>query len=168
MLRKTSFVIAGCVLWLAGWAMGSVIQVGSGSNTAGLVINFKDGGACEFAVKFDGAVTGIGLLDIVQANTSLIVEKQDFGFGEFVDGFAFNGHANRGWGGGDDWWQYWTGDSGLVAWKASMIGASDRVVKDGQFDGWVYGRATAPVVPEPAGLAIIFAAACLLLRRTHA
>lgn len=165
MLGGVSRIVAGCVLVVAGSAIGSVIEVGSGGKTAGLVVNFKDGAAYEFRVHFDGEMTGMGLLDVVEAHSALVVQKQDFGWGVFVDGLAFEGHRNAGYGGGDDWWQYWTRGGVEQEWEASMIGASDRVVLSGQFDGWVYGRATEPVVPEPVGIVFFVATASLLMRR---
>ena len=164
-LGRMGLLVVGLVASFAMQAEANVIPVGSGSNTATVVINFKDGMAYEFAVSFDGATTGMGLLDIIQSQTTLTTVRQNFGWGWFVDGIGFEGRSNVGFGGGDDWWQYWNRESESAEWAASFIGATDREVTDGVWDGWVYGRATAPVVPEPSSILILGAAGSLLLRR---
>jgi hypothetical protein len=156
---------AGLMAGLGMQAEASVIPVGTGSQQATVVINFKDNAAYEFAVSFDGTITGMGLLDLIESQTTLTAVKQDFGWGLLVDGFEFQGHSNVGFGGGDDWWQYWTKDSDSAEWQASFIGAADRVVSNGTWDGWVYGRATGPVVPEPASMILLSAGGSFLLLR---
>lgn len=155
----------GLLAGLALQASASVIPVGSGNHQAAVVINFKDGAAYEFAVSFDGTTTGMGLLDIIRSQTTLSLTLQDYGWGALVDGIGFDGHSDVGFGGGDDWWQYWTRESGSEDWKTSFAGAADRVVNDGAWDGWVYGRATAPIVPEPSSWIVLSAGASLLLVR---
>ncbi|MGE5609801.1 MAG: PEP-CTERM sorting domain-containing protein [Bacillota bacterium] len=162
---RMGMVTVGLAMATAMQAEATVIPVGSGNHQAAVVINFKDGAAYEFAVSFDGTTTGMELLDIIQSQTSLTTVKQDFGWGAFVDGFSFEGHSNAGFGGGDDWWQYWTKESSSADWNASFTGVSDRIVSDGAWDGWVYGRATAPVVPEPSSLVVLSVGASLLLVR---
>jgi len=164
MFTRSFLLLVACVLSVAASALAGPLPVGSGQNTASLVINFKDGAAYEFAVSFDIPPTGIALLDIVESHTSLTTQRSVFDFGTFIDGFTFDNHSNIGYGDGEDWWQYWTRDSASDPWKSSAIGPSDRILFSGAADGWVYGRATAPVVPEPTSLALL-AASCLLLRR---
>lgn len=141
------------------------IRVGSGENVAYSVINFDDGANYTFEVYFDGTTTGLGLFDIIEANSDLSTDRQNFGFGIFINGITFEGHSNIGYAGGENWWHYWTKDSEEASWTSPFIGAGDRVVPNGGSDGWVYGRAGAPL-PEPAGL-MLLALGSLLLHRRH-
>jgi len=147
-MLSTAVVILACV----GIVQATPIEVGSGDNTAGLYIEWKDGFSMKFLVSFpEESITGMELIQRVADATPLTIVVNDFGFGRFVDGIAWEEHANAGWGGGEDWWHYWTKEGGHN-WASSMIGASDRVVVDGAWDGWVYGRAG---IPEPATLLLV-------------
>ena len=61
---------------------------------------------------------------------------------------------SSGFGGGELFWHYWTKDSALDPWTFSQIGAVDRIVSDGAWEGWRYGPG-API-PEP-GTALLVA-----------
>ncbi|MBE0537771.1 MAG: PEP-CTERM sorting domain-containing protein [Phycisphaerae bacterium] len=138
------------------------IEVGSGSNSAGIYIEWKDGFSVDFMVRFaEESISGLALIQRLAEETPLTLVVQDYGFGEYVDGIAWDGHSNEGWGGGEDWWHYWTRDAGQV-WESPMFGASDRIVVDGAYDGWVYGSAA---IPEPATLVLIGTGAFFLRRR---
>ncbi len=130
-------------------------SVGTGLDEATVVLEFKDGAEFVFLVAFtdDGTVTGLDLLDILETELpSFMTDIQTF-FGPFVNGLEYDGHANAGFGGGEDYWHYWTKDTELDPWAFSSIGVGDRLVSNGAWDGWVYGSA-APPVPEP-GTAVL-------------
>ena len=146
-------------------AWGQPIAVGSGGNTAHVVVNFEDGAAYQFAVSFDGTQTGIGLFDVIEAETTLETVRVPFGLSTLIDGISYEGHSNQGFGGGDDWWHYWTKASIDAAWMESMVGAADRVVTNGSWDGWVYGSALPPTVPEPGAVMLLGAGAIVALSR---
>ncbi len=141
----------------------SAIDVGSGGDSAQVYVEFKDGAIFTFDVAFDAPTTGIGLFDIIEAESTLTTVRQDFGFGVFIDGISFMGHSNVGFGGGDDWWHYWTKDAGEATWTSPPIGAADRVVLNGGMDGWVYGHG-GPPVPEPAAAALMLIGGAMLAR----
>ncbi len=136
---------------------------GTGDNTAYVVIDFADGAEYAFGVCFDGQTTGDVIHHLLDDETGLEVEFQDYGFGELVTGLSYDGHSNSGYGGGDDWWHYWISDDG-ESWTSPEYGISDRVVVDGSWDGWVYGSAGEPI-PEPTTAALLFMGGVLLRRR---
>ncbi len=145
---------------------GTPIPVGTGGNGAMVVINFGDGAIYEFEVSFASqSVTGLALFDIIESETSLTTIRQDFGFGIFIDGISFLNHGDAGFGGGEDWWHYWVADGVGEDWVFPPYGIADRIACDGYSDGWVYGNANTPVVPEPATLGFMGIGISLLLRR---
>jgi hypothetical protein len=131
-------------------------SVGTGPDLATVVLEFKDGADFVFEVAFDDSVTttGIDVMQVLETElASFSLTILDFGFGFFIDGIDYDGHSNSGFGGGEDYWHYWTKDAELDPWLSSPIGAADRIVADGAFEGWVYGSASAPI-PEP-GTAVL-------------
>jgi hypothetical protein len=147
----------------SSFAITEQFDVGTGQNSAGLYIEWNDGYIAQFLVRFDNSsVTGLNLFDIVEASTGLTTAREYYGSLVFIDGINFNGHSNSGYGGGADWWHYWIKDSEQTNWMSPAFGASDRVVYDGDDDGWIYGRDGA--VPEPASI-VLFGFGGLILRR---
>jgi len=145
-------------------AIAIPIEVGTGGNSAGLYIEWSDGYIAEFLIKFEvTTVTGLGLFDITEAGTSLTTVRNDFGFGVFIDGITYDGHSDTGFGGGEDWWHYWIKDAGESPWTSPSFGAVDRIVGDGDCDGWIYGRAGAPI-PEPATIVLLALGGVILWR----
>jgi hypothetical protein len=126
-------------------------SVGAGPDLATVVLEFQDGAEFAFEVSFDDAIATSGL-DIMQTLEtelpSFSLTISDFGFGLFIDAIAYDGHADGGFGGGELFWHYWTKDFELEPWTFSQIGAVDRVVGNGAWEGWRYGPG-API-PEPA------------------
>jgi hypothetical protein len=141
----------------------AAIPVGSGGSHAGVYVEFADGAVYNFDVAYDGSTTGMGLLDLIQAAQPFTTVRV-FG-GMFLDGITYAGHSNIGWGGGENWWHYWTRE-GSGPWSSpESYGAFDRVVQNGSADGWIYGRAGAPV-PEPGGLGLMGLGVFMLCRRS--
>ena len=146
-------------------AAATPVEVGSGDNSAGLYIEWSDGFVAEFTVSFESAtITGLEMFDIVEAGTSLTIVRI-YG-GEFIDGISYQGHTNSGYGGGEDWWHYWTMESGTTEWVSPWdYGAADRIVENGDCDGWIYGRAGE--VPEPTTIALLAVGGLMLKRRKN-
>jgi len=161
---------AACLVFaLAGPAAALPIEAsaGSGPDRATVVLEFQDGAGYVFEVAFDDAVatSGIDILQVLESEIATFqVTVVDFGFGFFVDGIAYAGHSDGGFGGGDLYWHYWTKETATDAWLDSPIGAADRLVQDGAWDGWRYG-AGAPV-PEP-GTGVLLAVGLVGLARSR-
>ncbi|MBN1341626.1 MAG: PEP-CTERM sorting domain-containing protein [Phycisphaerae bacterium] len=136
---------------------------GTGDNEAYVAIDFKDGGEYAFGVRFDGTITGLELHQILNDQTGLDVTFEDFGWGTFIDGFAYDGHSDSGFAGGEDWWHYWVSDDG-ENWTAPTYGIADRTIIDGSWDGWRYGYSYTPI-PEPATMTILGLGGALMVFR---
>lgn len=161
--RGLGAVVGLVVLLGATQAFASAISVGTGSNRAEVYIEFQDGASYLFDVAFEEPISGLGLFDIIEAAQPLTTVRQNFGWGEFVDGISFDGHSNVGFGGGDNWWHYWTREAG-EDWISPWVGAADRIVSNGSADGWIYGHGAAPL-PEPATVGLMLLGAAVLFRR---
>lgn len=155
--------IAAVLAMVSSLAVAVPIEVGTGQNSAGLYVEWQDGYSAEFLVKFDEpTISGLGLFDVVQSQSTLTTLRSDFGWGVFIDGIAYDGHSNSGYGGGENWWHYWIKNDGQN-WQSPAFGAADRVLYNGDMDGWVYGRAG--TVPEPTSMVLLGIGGLLILRR---
>ena len=167
-MNRILFWAAAAATLAAGNATrADLITVGSGVNQAELVIEFSSGALFTFEVLFGmeptDTVTGLGLFDIVESETTLTTNRQDFGGSIFIDGITFSGHSDIGFGGGEDWWHYWTMDADASEWSTSFLAANQRLLSDGDTDGWVYGKAAPPgIVPEHGTFVGLLAGALLL------
>jgi len=152
-------------------AFAAGIPVGTGAESAAVVINFSDGAAVEFLVSYPGpTTTGEQLLRIIDAARSDFTLTSSGTGGGFPGGFFIQRIEYAGHGDGPDfippdgWWHYWTANSLSAPWEEGLSGAGERVIDNGYRDGWVFGNAAAPV-PEPAGLAVLGIGVTALLRR---
>ncbi|MEN6426805.1 MAG: dockerin type I domain-containing protein [Phycisphaerales bacterium] len=139
----------GMLLAVAATASAAPIEVGTGVNEARVYIEWADGFSIEFLVHFGQTeaetTTGVGLLDIIEAETELVTERVYYDQVPMIDGIAYEDHNDVGYGGGALWWHYWTDESGSRdAWISPWTGAADRIVRHGDADGWIYGRDNAP------------------------
>ncbi len=181
--------------------------VGAGSNRAGFVIDWNDGPspqALAWGYRWDGQATGWDMLTAIVGQTDiytydehgevdsittitgadphLTARMTDFGWGTMVDGFAYESDDLSHPPTTTDWWSYWTSEDGVV-WDSAMVGMTDRILADGDWDGWGFElnntswdaanppenpapapSAGSPPVPEPAGLAGLGLALTAILR----
>ncbi len=161
------------VLSMAAGAQAGILDgytvsetAGTGANTAYVGVSFSDGADYLFAVNFDGSTTSDVIHHLLDDETGLDVDFQDFGFGEFVNGLSYDGHSDIGYGGGENWWHYWISDD-AETWTSPWFGISDRVVVDGSIDGWRYGYGYTPI-PEPMTVALLGLGGLLIARRRRA
>lgn len=156
------------VLAMTAASQAGPISVGSGDNHATVVVNWSSGQIREFDVAFASqSILGLEAFDIIEAETTLTTDRKNFGFGVFIDGITMSGSSDIGFGGGDNWWHYWTMNAEETEWYPPMFGANTRVLYDGDSDGWVYGNADAPQVPEPATMLLLLTGGAALLRRAR-
>lgn len=167
---------------------------GAGNNEALLVVDWNETGndavGFAFGFRWDGVATGRDMLNAVNA-TSRFFEVADevlltgsgdtrvYGMGYDVDndGGSFiatisgteTGYAtdaddlyNEGWMSAGFWGYNQSTDG--VTWSYAGFGIVDRVLDDGDWDGFSFGAAsagwnggdpTSPIVPEPISLALL-------------
>jgi hypothetical protein len=155
----------------AGAAAGLVSSqsVGSGTKSASLQFDFENGNSHLVTVRWDGALTGFGAIELMAAQAvGGRLDFLSFSFGKFVTGLGVGGDYQ--YGEGELWpvenyWHYWTAE-GDAAFESAMFGAADRTLQDGSRDAWVFGSSSAPAaVPAPAALTLVLAAAARRRRR---
>jgi len=129
-------------------------SVGIGPDLATVVVEFQDGAGYVFEVSFDDSLStsGLDVMQVLETEiTSFALTIVDFGFGLFIDGISYAGHSDSGFGGGELYWHYWTKDAEIDPWTFSQIGAADRIVNDGAWEGWRYDAGT-PLPAPGSGL----------------
>ncbi len=152
---------------------------GTGSNEVLLVVDFwPDNGADDsfaFGYRFETpSITGQDLLNGLAAATNGLTFADGGGFVSdfwYDDGVTVH-HTGYDW--PNSWWSYWGSDDFGETWAASFVGAGDRILADGDTDGWLAkpgsDSTSAPVtpVPEPGTGALLAVGAMALLRRRAA
>ncbi len=155
--RALSLIVFLAVLCSS--AIATPVRVGSGANTAVVYIEWSDGFWTEFEVGFGSdntdTTTGLALLQELDSASSIdfTLTTKDWGWGITIEGMEYADvgvrHYNPGWVGGEDWWHYWNKNAGATDWSASLVGCDARIVSNGDMDGWIYGRAGAPIQEPP-------------------
>ena len=140
----------------------SEYTAGSGSNSATIAIDFDSDSSFLFTYEWDGTATGWdALLAIESASVDFVMPYTDFGWGIMVDDFNYPGGVEYDYIGAGDttgayYWLYYVGDN--TTWSESMVGMTDRVLNDGDWDSWVwtnsYGDWPNSVVREPGQVAV--------------
>lgn len=124
--------------------------IGSGTQTAYVVVDFKDGTddrSYAWGIRFNpGESLSINnLLQRIQTAEPQFMYQQS---GGFLNTIKFNDHYKTS---GSDWWSTWSGDSASTFSGNGGIGGT---VQDGRWYGFSYGFSNpsmqAPVTPIPA------------------
>jgi MYXO-CTERM domain-containing protein len=160
----------GIIAPSAGAAIVQTYEVGLGSKTSTIQLDFSSGDGALFTLHYDGAPTSWSALQTLESQVpGFALSAEVFPFGVFVTGLGVGGLWD--FGTGDQWpvvenyWHFWTrGASG--AWESAGFGPSDRVLVDGSADAWVFGSPAAPQeVPAPAAGALLALAGLTRTRR---
>lgn len=149
-MRMPHALVCGCLCLVSGLALADPVRVGAGVNEATVHVEWSDGFTAEFRVHFGQAetdtITGLGAMDIIEAETELTTVRGDSGWGVFIDGIGYQGHSDAGYGGGEAWWHYWQKDAGSCSpWQMLATGAAGRTLAHGDADAWIYGHGNTPV-----------------------
>jgi hypothetical protein len=126
--------------------------VGTGSKESFFTLDFQDGTTDHnyaFGYEYDGTKTGADFLTALSSGTPLVIGSATSSYGVYVTSFAFNGHSQVGSGNG--YWAYFVGTNGQD-WTYSMLGASDRTLSNGSWDGWSWDpdyRTGSNAAPRP-------------------
>ena len=172
-VRRNVMTMRVCAMMAMVMLVGSaacamdMVSVGSGSESASVYVEFGDTYQVTFDVAFDDpcdTMTGYDLMTLIEgAGIGLELDVVVYSSGPLINGITYDGHSDIGWQGGANWWHYWIVEPVTQEWISPAYGAADRLIDDGDMDGWVYGRDS--VVPEPASLALLGIGAMILRRR---
>jgi hypothetical protein len=127
---------------------------GAAANHAGLVVTFADRHSRMFCIEFaEDTISGLQLLQ--RSGLSVVTSASGIGAAVCgIDGEGSNDPRNcfsSCAGGSCAYWAYY--QSVNNAWKFSQVGASQRVVRDGDIDGWAWGPGgvSSGATPEAPG-----------------
>ncbi len=144
--RLTSLVLWGLVIALAGIVAGTGASSGQDLNHADLVIAFPDGRVETRCVLFEEEeISGAELL---RRSGLSIVFSSAAGFGEGVCRIDDTGCSDPGscycqCSGGDcAYWAYFALSED--EWRFQNVGPSQRMIRDGDSDAWVWGAGGGP------------------------
>ena len=154
------------------------VDMGAGANSAHVLFNTGSGAAYLYEVHFAGSVTGLDLLNAIQADTTAANEEMTFGStyapagqfpaDEFIDWITIEGengvNDTVNW---TAYWSYYVRDEASVPWGWATSGALGRTVVDGDWDAWSFtGSAPTGVeVPEPASMILMAVGVAMLATR---
>ncbi len=144
--RLGVLVLWGLVILLVGAFVGTGETAGQELHHAGLVVTFPDGQTERRCVEFtEEEISGAELL----RRSGLAVVFSDFGgLGTGVCRIGDTGCSDPGdcfcqcRGADCAYWSYFTLQDG--EWRFQNVGASQRRVRDGDVDGWVWGSGRTP------------------------
>ncbi len=144
--RATAFGLWGLVILLVGGLVGTGTTAGQEPSHAGLVITDAEGDTETSCIEFaEEEITGAELL---RRSGLSVVYTGSGGFGEGVcsiDGTGCNDPGDcfcRCRGADCAYWAYFSRSEG--GWRFQPVGASQRSVRDGDVDGWVWGSGSEP------------------------
>ncbi len=175
-----AIVMMGCAACYAGYSYSDVTiecWAGQGQNESLIVFDFNANESYAFGYRWDGLKSSFdALLAIDEAcgDFSINYSWNDGVGGYFIESFSYQDASPRG-----SSWSFYNSSDG-VQWSECWVGASDRLLTDGVWDGWASGdfvwmgpgdwdyaftgSVTTPV-PEPVTAALLGLAALFIRRR---
>lgn len=150
---------------------------GQGSNRAMIVVDFDDSTSYAFGYMWNEAKTSYDALLAIDAYSddfTMSAYWVDSVGGWFIADLSYLGATKRGGS-----WSFFTSDDG-VNWSLSWVGASDRVLSNGAWDGWASGDwvwvgpgdwdwaftgSVRTPIPEPASLGMLGLMSLFVLRK---
>jgi hypothetical protein len=149
-IRETTGAIAAVQVPAAPSTCAEPAQ--AGVHRAGLVITFGPGDTARFCVQFtEDAISGIELLE--RAGVTFVAASEG-GLGQAVCSIEGVGCDNPGdcfcqcQGGTCEYWSYFSRQGG--GWRYENRGASNRMLHDGDVDGWAWGPGSVTGGTQPA------------------
>lgn len=148
--------------------------VGSGSNQAGVVIDWNDAtGTHSYAwgYRWNGTATGEDMLKAIvgaigystypatpgaaapdgNGDIALTLYIQSYSFGDAIYQLDYLSHSEGGFDAGSaGYWSYYVADSSSSlpsAWTSSGVGMGDRVLSNNSWDGWSWAADFNDVLP---------------------
>jgi len=170
-MKPLRFCSIGLSLTIASTASADLMfdipewhQVGSGSNTAYVVIDFSATNYPTYAWSYawDGDATVHDMLLALDSAAGLMYDWTDWGSGIFVNNFAYGSPA----GDPDLYWSHSLGDvfGGDPNWTDAAAGTNYTSISNGSISGWYNGfnedySAIPPsleglLIPAPASIAL--------------
>jgi hypothetical protein len=140
--------IAAALASMAAIVLGSTdLAAGDAQSRAGLVIRYDDDRVERMCVVFDEpSISGLELLE--RSDVPFLAERSALGSAICKVGERGCDHPDEDcWCDYPTFWGYWSRDSDDDVWTFSELGASDRDVKDGDLNGWSWGKDGKPAPP---------------------
>jgi len=152
-----------------GFGFGDIAHwTGTGTSSAALVVDFANGGpSYVWGYHFSGASTGLAMINAIAADSTsqLSVNITHYSFGDAVTGIAYGSNNAQGFDpNSPGFWGYYTSEVTPLPWTESMVGAGDRSLSNGSWDGWAWApnlvgnspnTTMVAAVPEPTSWAIL-------------
>ena len=142
-MKKQVMMICVCLVSVAasaGLTYTGVVEysVGSGNNTANVVIDFDQENAFVFEYHWDGTATGWDALYALSLNTSLEVDSQNYGeWGMYVKDLLYPGGVKYDYtDDGSLGWAYYLSDDNQNWAQGATV--SFRELANGSWDAWVW------------------------------
>ena len=177
---KYSLVIAALCACTSSFGFGfqDILNwTGTGSNEAGVVIDFHDGTQYQsfaWGYRWDGTATGESMMDAIgAADPQLLMQIQSYSFGDALETLTFNGsaagygiHTQSGFNTGTPgFWDYYLGNgTSIPSWTESGVGFGGETLSNQDWNGWSWAanfNSTPPSdtvyaapqsVPEPSSV----------------
>ncbi len=144
--QLSALVLWGLVVLLVGTLVGAGATTGQGLHHAGLVVTFADGHTETRCVEFEEEeISGAELL---RRSGLSVVFSSSSAFGRAVCRIGDTGCSDPGdcfcqcRGADCAYWAYFGLEDG--AWRFQSFGPSQRRLRDGDMDGWIWGSGRTP------------------------